>query len=139
MKRRDALKFAAAGAAAGVASAVAGCATSPTTSRREPVRFDDPIWNREASARLEGDTAPGRFVRGSAHGVVCAVQPGKKVMPILGFEVFSSIRVLKQPDGSYQRLCRELVFYRDPVTKKILDTFDNPLTGETVKVVDRLH
>jgi hypothetical protein len=136
--RRKALRVGAYGAMAGLGAGLlsSGAQAAKSTAKIEPMRFTDPIWNRETSARLEGDIAPGKQVFGSSHGTVCAVQPGKKVLPILRFEVFSRIRVLKQPDGSYQRLCRELVFYRDVKTNQILDRFDNPLTGENVAVVD---
>ena len=45
-------------------------------------------------------------------------------------------RVLRQPDGSYQRLCRELIFYKDLKSGELMDQWDNVLTGERVKVVD---
>ena len=50
--------------------------------------------------------------------------------------MFSTHRVLRQPDDSYQRLCRELVFYRDLKTGQLLDQWDNPYSGERVRVVD---
>lgn len=137
LSRRNALRVGAYGAVASLGAGLLSSATQAATPAKvEPMRWTDPIWNREASARLEGDLIPGKQVYGSANGTVCAVQPGKKVLPILKFEVFSTIRVLKQPDGSYQRLCREVVLYRDVKTNQILDRFDNPLTGETVRVVD---
>jgi hypothetical protein len=103
---------------------------------RSALAFDDPVWNREMMARLEGDTAPGRFIYGTATGVVHGVRDGEALRPLFGFEVFSTRRVLRQADGSYQRLCRELVFYRDPVSGELLDNWDNPYSGERVRVVD---
>jgi hypothetical protein len=50
--------------------------------------------------------------------------------------VFSSIRVLRQTDGSYQRMTKETILYADPVTGAMLDEWENPYTGERVKVVD---
>jgi hypothetical protein len=87
-------------------------------------------------ARIEADVAPGQFVNGHVTGIVHGVRDGEAVRPLLGFEVFSAIRVLKQPDGSYQRLCRELIFYRDLASGALLDEWDNPYTGERVRVVD---
>ncbi len=107
-----------------------------TSKQRIALAFKDPIWNRETSARLEADTAPGKFVHGYCTGVVHGVRDNEAVRPLMGFEVFSGLRVLKQPDGSYQRLCRELVFYRDLKTGAMLDEWDNPYTGERVRVVD---
>jgi hypothetical protein len=102
---------------------------------REPARFDDPVWNREASARLQADTN-GEQVYGHCSGIVAGVKPGEAVRPLVGFKVFSTIRVLRQADGSYQRMTKEAIFYTDPKTGQILDEWDNPYTGERVRVVD---
>ena len=115
------------------ATSLPGCAKQPA---RVPLAFDDPVWNREMFARLEGDTAPGKFIFGQASGIVHGVRDGEAVKPLFGFEVFSTHRVLRQPDDSYQRLCRELVFYRDLKTGQLLDQWDNPYSGERVRVVD---
>jgi hypothetical protein len=99
-------------------------------------RFNDPIWNRETSAKIEGDTAPGKYVNGYVTGTVMGVRDNEAVRPLFGFEVFSSIRVLKQANGDYQRLCRELIFYRDLNTGELMDSWLNPYTNEEVAVVD---
>lgn len=135
ISRRDALRGAA-GLAAVAAGTVGPVATSSAAPARVPIAFDDNVWCRELLARIEGDTAPGKFVNGHVTGVVHGVRDGEAVRPLFGFEVFSALRVLKQPDGSYQRLCRELVFYSDPATGDLLDEWDNPYTGERVRVVD---
>jgi len=143
MSRRRALGAAvtAAGVAAigaglvGSAAATATASGKPLSKRREPVRFDDPVWNREANARLEADT-DGSQVFGRCSGIVCGVRPAEAVRPLFRFEVFSTIRVLRQSDGSYQRMTKETILYADPTTGAMLDEWDNPYTGERVKVVD---
>ncbi len=136
MTRRAAL---ASGSMLGIAT-LAQASTSPTKPQRAKAKielaFDDPVWNRETSARLEADIAPGKFIHGYCTGMVHGIRDNEAVRPLFGFEVFSGIRVLKQADGSYQRLCRELVFYRDLKTGAMLDEWDNPYTGERVRVVD---
>jgi hypothetical protein len=121
---------------AGLAS-MAFAASVPATAApaRIPVQFDDPVWNREAAARLQADTT-GEQVYGRCSGIVTGVRPGEAVRPLFGFEVFSTIRVLRQSDGSYQRMTREAIFYSDPTTGALLDEWDNPYTGERVRVVD---
>jgi hypothetical protein len=123
----------------GVASAAAigfpASSSASPTALGDKARFDDPIWNRETAARLQADTT-GRQVYGRCSGVAMAVRPGEAVRPILGFEVFSTIRVLRQADGNYQRMTKELIFYTDPATGQVLDAWDNPFTGERVRVVD---
>jgi hypothetical protein len=133
INRRGALRMAASAALGGAAGTAA--AQAATTERR-PLAFHDPIWNREVSARLEAFADPKKFVYGWVSGVVAGVRDGEKVRPLMRFDVFSTIRVVRREDGSYQRLCRELVFYRDLVTGKLMDEWDNPYTGERVKVVD---
>jgi hypothetical protein len=123
------------------AGAAVGAASLPLRSfgklpGRAPLAFDDPVWNREMYARIEGDTAPGKFIFGQGTGVVHGVRDGEAVKPLFGFELFSTHRLLRQADGSYQRLCRELVFYRDLATGQLLDQWRNPYTGERVRVVD---
>lgn len=137
LARRRTLRRLGTTALAGAAGAASvGCATPAAAPARLPLRFDDPIWNRETTARLEANTDPKKFIYGQVSGVVCGVRDGERVRPLMRFEVFSTIRVIRQPDGSYQRLCRELIFYRDLATGKLMDVWDNPYTGERVKVVD---
>jgi hypothetical protein len=99
-------------------------------------RFNDPTWNRETTAKLEADIAPGKFVNGYVTGTVMGVRENEPVKELFGFEVFSAIRVLKQPNGDYQRLCRELIFYRNLKTGELMDSWNNPYTNEEVRVVD---
>lgn len=134
LKRRDALRLAAAAALAGSGAGSAAAATAE--SARRPLAFKDPIWNREVSARLEACADPKNFVYGAVSGVVAGVRDGEKVRPLMRFEVFSTIRVVRMADGNYQRLCREVVFYRNLETGQLMDEWDNPYTGERVKVVD---
>jgi hypothetical protein len=129
--RRAAL---AAGAASFAVTATS-VARAELSAAKIPVRFDDPIWNRETAARLQADTT-GKQVYGRCSGIVTGVRPGEAVRPLFGFEVFSTIRVLRQSDGSYQRMTKEAIFYSDPATGELLDEWDNPYTGERVKVVD---
>jgi hypothetical protein len=86
--------------------------------------------------RLEGDPDPRKQIHGFNTGTVCGVRDGEAVRPLFGFEVFSSIRLVPQANGTMQRLCRELVFYRDLESGALLDQWKNVYTGETVRVVD---
>jgi hypothetical protein len=123
------------GSALGAAAAATAPAATAAAARR-PLAFDDPIWNREMFARIEADVAPGKFNWGICSGVVHGVRDGEAVKPLFGFEVFSSTRVVRQPDQSFQRMCRELIFYRDLKTGALMDEWDNVYTGERVRVVD---
>lgn len=125
--RRDLLV----GAAAGVAAAAlptAGFAASP-------MRMKDPEWNRDAFARLQGNLDFGKVKYGWYAGDVCGVRDGEIVRPLMRFEGFSCARLVDNGDGSYQKLLREVVFYKDLATGEILETFLNPYTNEEVRVV----
>ena len=132
LTRRQALRAATAAAVGGAAVA----ATAQGTAPKRALRFDDPIWNREVKARMDGSVDPKKFIYGSVTGTVCGVRDNERVKPLMRFEVFSTIRMVPQANGSYQRLCREVVFYRDLATGKLLDQWDNPYTNERVRVVD---
>jgi hypothetical protein len=118
----------------GAALAVAAGGAARADAPKIPMRFDDPVWNREAAARLQADTN-GSQVYGHCSGPVCGVRAGEAVRHLFNFEVFSTIRVLRQADGSYQRMTKETIIYTDPKTGAVLNEWDNPYTGERVKVV----
>jgi hypothetical protein len=131
--RRAALGF----GAASLTTALLGAQTAVAKAKpkREPARFDDPVWNREQAARLQAHT-DGRQVYGRCSGSINGVRPGEAVRHILDFEVFSTIRVVRRADGNYDRMSKEVVFYLDPNSGEILDEWDNPYSGEHVHVVD---
>jgi hypothetical protein len=131
--RRSALGLGAASLA--LATTAGSTAAATAKPARIPIQLDDPIWNRETAARMQADTN-GEQVYGHCTGVVTGVRPGEAVRPLLNFEVFSTIRVLRQKDGNYQRMTKETILYTDPKTGAVLETWDNPYTGERVKVVE---
>ncbi len=143
--RRDLL---AAGVGAG-AAVLTGCAQGPGSMQAIamsaddgpefdpalPENFKSGVWNRDAFARLQADMDFGKVKYGWYSGTVMGVRENEKVKPLMGFEGFSTARLLDNGDGSYQKLLRELVFYKDLRTGEVMETFDNPYTGETVRVV----
>lgn len=122
--------------AAGIGAAALGVHAVPALAdSRAPMRLDDPAWNRDALARLQGNLDFGKIKHGWYSGVVCGVREGEPLRPILNFEGFSSARLVDNGDGSYQKLLREVVYYKDLQTGAILETFRNPYTDEEVRVV----
>lgn len=137
LARRDFLSLAgAAGAAATLAPAVGVAAASKTAGFVTKMDFKDPKWNRDAFARLQGSLDPTQTHYGHYFGTVLGVTPNERVQELCGFEGFSATRLLHLEDGSYRKLLRETVFYRDPASGKLLDHWQNPWTGEVVKVVN---
>ncbi len=68
-------------------------------------------------------------------GTVFAQLPEKAPSALFGFEGYNICRAEKQPDGVWRLLTRELTFYRDLKTGKIVDQWDNPMTGESNAVL----
>jgi hypothetical protein len=124
-------------AALGVTSAVAG----PALARGgkidfvSKVDFTNPLWNRDTYVRLDADLDPSKEKVGWVSGKAFGVRDNEKVRPLFKFDGFSVVRTQRLPDGSWRRLLREIVFYRDLQTNKILESWHNPYTDETVRVV----
>ncbi len=69
------------------------------------------------------------------NGTVFAQLPSKAPSPLFGFEGYNICRAEKQRDGVWRLLTRELTFYRDLKTGKIIDQWDNTFTGERNNVL----
>jgi len=121
----------------GACSAANSSGESPTPAKVKDLILDfkDNVWNREAYAKLSGHTDPSKEKFGWWKGKAFGVTPNQKNLELCGFEGFSVTRLLRNEDGSYRKLLREVGFYTNLKTGEILETFENPYTGETVKVV----
>ncbi|MBH0114236.1 DUF1838 family protein [Novosphingobium sp. YJ-S2-02] len=127
------------GLAAGAAGLLGNSMVSAATGTKVPFRtridFKDPIWNRDTSLRMGSGLDPEvegvGFIQGEAYGV----RPNEPVRLLFKVDGYAISRQIPLGDGSWRRLLREIVFYRDPVTREILKTWENPYSGETVNVV----
>lgn len=139
ISRRESLGMAAAlaGAAAIPAAAMAGdkAAGMGTPLFRTTVDFRDPLWNRDTYARIDGELDFTRQKVSRLTGKVFGVRDNEKVRPLFGIDGFSVVRTQRLPDGNWRRLLKEIVFYRDLQTGRIMTSWANPYTGETVRVV----
>lgn len=99
------------------------------------VDLADPAWNRDTRARLNGDLDESKQLVGWLKGIIQGVRPNEPVRDLMTFEGFSVTRMIRRPDGSWRKLLRETVVYRDIKTGKILNAWLNPYTNETVRVV----
>ncbi len=129
--RRQGLQLA--GLAAAAAAAAPAAAKAPPFKTK--IDFKDPIWNRDTYARMDGDLDPNKQKLGWIKGKAFGVRPNESIKTLFEVEGFSFIRIKQLENGDWRRMLREIVFYRDPVTKEILKTWQNPYTNETVKVV----
>ena len=83
----------------------------------------------KARASLDPDDVVTQW-KGSAYGIV-PLGGTRRLFGLEGFTIARAVRV----DGGYQLMAREAVFYANPATGEVLDTFMNPYTGETNLVV----
>jgi Protein of unknown function (DUF1838) len=110
---------------------LSSCATTPVSSSYD---FSKPEDSLNAFIRLRGDASGADTIADWAV-TVFIVEPGKRAMPVMRLDGFNVGRPVKNADGSYQWLSREVAYYRDLKTGKILDKWENPLTGKTNDVL----
>lgn len=67
------------------------------------------------------------------------VEPGKKAVAIMRLDGFNVGRFAKQTDGGVQWLSREVAYYRDLKTGKLLTEWDNPITGQKNQVLQVIN
>lgn len=125
----------------GLAALAAGMVAAPTLAApAKPkfvtkVDFKDPEWNRDTYARMDADLDPTKEKIGWLRGTAYGVRDNEKVRALFGVDGFSVVRTKRLEDGSWRRMLREIVFYRDLETGKILESWHNPYTNEDVRVV----
>ncbi|NIJ08502.1 hypothetical protein FHS31_002119 [Sphingomonas vulcanisoli] len=132
MTRREGFGLAAAAVGAAALPAAAEATAPPFVTK---VDFKDPKWNRDTYARMDGDLDPTKEKLGWLKGTAYGVRDNEKVRPLFGVEGFSFVRIKRLPNGDWRRMLREIVFYRDLDSGKILETWHNPYTNEDVRVV----
>ena len=89
----------------------------------------------EALVKMRCSLDPAEHVLLWWEGTLFAQEPEKKAYPLMGFEGYNICRSEKLADGTWRLVTRELTFYRDLATGKIIEQWDNPINGQTVDVV----
>jgi hypothetical protein len=64
------------------------------------------------------------------YGTIYGVLPGKTPLRMVDFEGSEIDYYERQPDGSYHGYAATASFFRDTRTGKLIDVFDNPITGK---------
>lgn len=123
------------GTAMGMAAAAPAMAAGPKPDFQTKIDFKDPKWNRDTFARLDGDLNTAKEKCGWIKGTAYGVRENERVRPLFKVEGFSFARLKKLEDGSYRKMLREVVFYRDLKTGEIMKSWLNPYTNEQVPVV----
>jgi hypothetical protein len=63
-------------------------------------------------------------------GTIYGILPGQAPIPMVDYEGSEIDYFERQSDGSYRAYAATLSFFRDPVTRKRIDKFNNPITGK---------
>jgi hypothetical protein len=91
--------------------------------------------NMLAMARIHGDIDTTKIKHSWYTGRLMGVVAGEAVRDLVGIRGMGTSRLMKLPDRpGYAALRREVGFYVDLETGKIIDTWRNPYTNETVEV-----
>ena len=122
-----------AGAAAAGAAGLVSMPTGPVPAGFDPL---SPKQNLEAYIRLTRSLDPAATTVGWFGGRVFSVIGDTQIIkPLFDVEGFGIGRTEPQADGSYKALWREVGYYKDLATGKIMETWQNPLLGgETCEV-----
>lgn len=146
IERRE---FITAGAAVVGATALAACAGSPTVAATGASSADwgnlkgdfldltTPRGNREAYARLMGNTDMESTKFGWYTGLVMGVRPGEAVRDLFGFTGMSTAKFLPTLEGQdpgYRKVLREVGYYTDLKSGEIIEEWTNPYLNEVVPV-----
>ncbi len=91
--------------------------------------------NKLTYARMLGNLDTSKTKYGWYSGLVMSVQDNKKLENLFMMEGFSCARLVPQEDGTFQKLLREVGYYKDLKTGEIMEEWDNPFNGERVRVV----
>lgn len=110
-------------------AAVVALAALPATAARSHDPLRDPQQLLTAYMRLAGsldDRLVIWWMEGRRYGVVDA-----RAQLLFGMKVGMFHRFVRQADGSFKFAMFELTYYTDLATGALLETFDNPYTGDT--------
>ncbi|NBC37576.1 DUF1838 domain-containing protein [Novosphingobium sp. FSY-8] len=124
--------------AAGLMPAPAVAAAGRGDGHIRPLDVMDARDNLYGFAKMWGTIGP-KPVISAYQGIQYALVGKKRAQPLFGFVGFGNIRNQILPDGSVKVLGKECGYFTDLATGRILDTWDNPWTGEKVEVYNFLN
>ncbi len=133
--RRGVLKLLAAGVPAALATTSLGTAAAATSASGGRFDSQSPVDNLRAYIRMTRSLDPTATTVGWFGGRVFSVIGDSEIIkPLFDVEGFGIGRTEPQADGSYRCLWREVGYYKDLATGKIMETWNNPMLGEQVEV-----
>ncbi|MEO0412838.1 MAG: DUF1838 family protein [Pseudomonadota bacterium] len=135
INRRSALTAALGGAAlAGAGPAVQSRSGPPQAQEASSFDWQSPAENLRMLSRMWGTVEEGEeaflYVFGPAFGLLDA----ENYVPLFRLESLANVRTYTLPNGAFHYLANQVILFCDYFTNEVLETWDNPYTGETVDV-----
>ncbi len=119
---------------ASTAASLVAASPYPTAAQVQPtLDLNDPADNLTAMIKMRGSLIP-EDVPHWYYGTIYGVVPGKAPIAMVDFEGSEIDFYQQQPDGSYHAYGATVSFFRNTRTGRLLDVFENPITGETNEV-----
>ena len=110
-----------------------GWPAAPAHGKSRPLDLRSAEDNIYAYAKTWG-TLGDEPVFGGHEGVFFAVAGNRRAIPLFGYVGFGSLQFRILPNGDAEYRGKDATFYTDLKTGELLDTWQNPFTGKTVKV-----
>lgn len=131
--RRTALGLLGAGALLGGTSS-ARAADADRSKIQTTFDFSDPKDNLTAYVKLTS-SLDGEPVVGWYSGMLFGVMNDDILKPLARLEGFGVGKCVRQSDGTYKSSWKEVGYYKDVATDKIIERWRNPYTGEDTEVL----
>ncbi|MEH6549312.1 MAG: DUF1838 family protein [Pseudomonadales bacterium] len=107
-------------------------------SRGGSLDFATPTDNLYAFAKL-WSTLDAQPMLSSFHGTMFAMVGNQKLQPLFGYAGIGNFQARIEQDGAVRMRGKETGYFTDLATGDVLETWDNPFTGETVEVYNFLN
>lgn len=119
------------------AGAVAGCATGRPLGHGISRAGQDPRNSADGQVKMAA-TLDGSPAFWSYSGVIYAVRPRLRPIPVLGLTGCQAFWAVRQPDGGFHMAAPLLSYFRSIDDGVYLDVYDNPFTGARNEVKPNL-
>ena len=120
------------GSALAAAAALPGAAAAKSLKTYD---WSNPNDNLEAYIKVSNSLKDRDWVHGWYSGIVFGMLPNKTPDALFGLEGFGLGYTVRQENGSYISYWKEVGFYKDLKTNQVIESWKNPYTGETNRVM----
>lgn len=114
--------------------AMGGGTPSGTLTPNPDFGWQDPAENLRMLSRMWGTVEEGEqaylYVFGPAFGMLTATS----FVPLFRLESLAVVKTYALPDGAFRYLANQVILFCDFNTNEVLETWENPYTGETNEV-----